>query len=178
MYSKSLETTEKYMVLIAIVRLVGFENRYDLQMARKALQFPIFMDESFGTGIYKGLIQAITEDNECEFIEAFLNNAKLDRFLYDAMLVNNFYKLYDNCDEKWVLLTQVEAQLQHSAYTHSTPNYGQHVDAAVSYMVEHNILLPICIYKKEGKVIKKRRNLLNAAQVKFKNNSSPLYFQL
>ena len=93
-----LHISEKYMVLVAVVRLLNPETDNAAKI-KKALALYAFKEEPFGyTGLYVGLIHAVLDDNVFTYIDSFLSDVESESLFYERKIIDFFQQL-KSCKE-------------------------------------------------------------------------------
>ncbi len=156
----TLHISEKYIVLVAAVRLLK-DEKSNIEKIQKILDLPAFWEEPFHyTSLYANLIQAIIDKEALEFIDNFLYDIESKSMYYDDIEAN-FLELRDYRSKIYLLVYKIEEQLMHKVYLALDDTYGNHKEKVMDYMRKNQILKGITVYKDKGIVVNKKMMFLD-----------------
>ena len=151
----TLHIAEKYIVLVAAVRLLK-DGSHNIEEVQRILKLSVFKEEPFYyTGLYASLIEAIMHNKALEFIDSFLHDVESESMYCDDDIKADFRELRDYCSKIYLLTHKIEEQLMYKVYLALNDTYGSHKEKAIDYMCKRKILNEIRVYKNNGIVINK-----------------------
>ena len=171
----TLHIAEKYIILIAAVRLLMKSDTRSLEEAQIILEFPAMQEEPFHYDkLYANLIQKIINKTASEFIDKFLCDAKSMNIYYDDSIVADFYKLYNCEDDMIYMLIEIEKQLRNMAYLESGDDYDSHKEKAEVFLHQKKILNAIRVFKDESGLVNKSMLFLDVTMIRFAQSADEM----
>ena len=151
----TLYIAEKYIVLVAAVRLLKDGNS-NIKEVQKILKLPVFKEEPFYyTGLYVNLIEAVIRKETLKFIDSFLHDVESASMYYDDEIESDFRQLREYSEKTYYLIPKIEELLMHEIYLRMEDTYRNHKEKVINYMRKNQILKGITVYKDKGTVINK-----------------------
>jgi len=168
---------EKYMVLIAAVRLLSWSKTDTLEV-RNIIDLSVFKEEPLGySSFYCGLIESIIKDKAQEFFDDLVSNSTYQ----NEEMIKNFKALQKCKNDKFLLLLTLEMQLIELAHRECGGLYDFHFQRVHNFLYKTMIFKRLLVYKKNKIVLNNHLLYLNirlSAQAEGKDIIESLSFHL